>query len=39
VLEIDRFVVVGAGKDANPRGAEAAWKRFAMEVLPSLRAG
>ena len=39
VLEIDRFVVVGAGKDANPRGAEAAWKRFAMEVLPSLSAG
>ena len=39
MLGIDRFVVVGAGKDANPREAEAAWKPFAMEVLPPVRVG
>ena len=36
-LGIERVVVVGAAKDADPREAVAARKRFAAEVLPALR--
>jgi 5,10-methylenetetrahydromethanopterin reductase len=36
-LGIERVVVVGASKDADPREAAAARKRFAGEVLPALR--
>jgi 5,10-methylenetetrahydromethanopterin reductase len=36
-LGIERVNVVGAAKDADPREAEAARKRFAAEVLPALR--
>jgi 5,10-methylenetetrahydromethanopterin reductase len=36
-LGIERLVVVGAAKDADPRQAEAARRRFASEVLPALR--
>lgn len=36
-LGLERLVVVGAAKDANPREAVAARKRFAAEVLPALR--
>jgi hypothetical protein len=37
-LGIHRFVVVGAGKAANVREAEAAWRRLAREVLAAVRA-
>jgi hypothetical protein len=30
-------VIVGAAKDADPRAAASARKRFAAEVLPALR--
>ncbi|MDQ3876094.1 MAG: LLM class flavin-dependent oxidoreductase [Actinomycetota bacterium] len=36
-LGVERVVVVGASKDAHPREAVAARKRFATEVLPALR--
>jgi 5,10-methylenetetrahydromethanopterin reductase len=36
-LGIERVNVVGSAKDADPREAEAARKRFAAEVLPALR--
>jgi 5,10-methylenetetrahydromethanopterin reductase len=36
-LGLDQLVVVGAAKDADPRAAVAARKRFAAEVLPELR--
>jgi 5,10-methylenetetrahydromethanopterin reductase len=36
-LGLDRVVIVGAAKDADPRAADTARKRFAAEVLPALR--
>lgn len=36
-LGLDRFVVVGASRDADPREAAASQERFAAEVLPVLR--
>ncbi len=36
-LGIERIVVVGAAKDADPQEANAARRRFASEVLPALR--
>jgi len=36
-LGIERVVVVGAAKDADPQEAEAARRGFATEVLPALR--
>lgn len=36
-LGVERVVVVGAAKDADPKEAEAARRRFATEALPALR--